>query len=255
MDNISHETTSDLSKSTKTEGTDASQALLAELRNELSYNSEPGSLFPVAGKRELPSDFQKWNLVIDASPNFPQSDRAGNLSVENGNKTGKASEAFRAQTEKILNALPADIRQVLQEKNVKVVVAQRFDIPSPPGALGVYDENTNTITISEKAQRGDPQEVLKATIYHEVGHAVDGKELSQSKNLEFQQALEADRNSLGRNNQKKLASFMQRDNHSSAESYAEAFAFRQIERLGGKVPEVFLKPFANTMAYLRKKYP
>lgn len=177
------------------------------------------------------------------------------IKIENGNKTGKVSDEFREKTEKIINALPEDVKQLLRKLDVKIVAAPGFDVPAPPGALGVFDDRTNTVTISERAHQGKPEEVISATAYHEVGHALDGVFLRESNDAKFQKALEADRKALSLAMKRSLVDYMSKDEDAYAESFAESFAYRQVERTGGKIPDQFLKLFQHTITYMRKKYP
>lgn len=193
------------------------------------------------------------DVAVEAKPDAAQ--KTPDIEIENGNKTGKASDEFTEKTAKIINALPEDVKQLMRSKGVKIVAAPGFDVPAPPGALGVYDDRSNTVTISERAHRAKPEEVLSATAYHEVGHALDGVILSESSDAKFQKALEADRKALSLAMKRSLADYMSKDENASAESFAESFAYRQVERTGGKIPDQFLKLFQHTITYMRKKYP
>lgn len=182
-------------------------------------------------------------------------EKVPDIKIENGNITGKVSDEFAEKTAKMINALPDDVKQQLRSKNVKIVAAPGFDVPAPQGALGVFNDKTNTVTISERAHLGKPDDVLSATAYHEVGHAIDGQALSESSDAEFQKALASDRKVLSIAMKRSLADYMSKDEDAYAESFAESFAYRQVERTGGKTPEQFLKLFQHTIAYMRKKYP
>ncbi len=193
------------------------------------------------------------DVALESKADSPK--KLQDIEVENGNKTGKVSDEFNQRTAKIINALPEDVKQLLRSKNVKVVSAPGFDVPAPPGALGVFDDRTNTVTISERAHEGKPEEVLSATAYHEVGHALDGLVLSESSDAKFQKALEADRKALSLAMKRSLVDYMSKNQDAYAESFAESFAYRQVERTGGKIPDQFLKLFQHTITYMRKKYP
>jgi hypothetical protein len=193
------------------------------------------------------------DVAIESKSDSTQ--KAPDIEVEAGNKTGKSSDQFKERTAKIINALPEDVKQLLRSKNVKIVAAPGFDVPAPPGALGVFDDRSNTVTISERAHLRRPDEVLSATAYHEVGHAIDGKALNLSSDAEFQKALAADRKALSLTMKRSLVDYMSKDEDAYAESFAESFAYRQVERTGGKIPAQFMKTFQHTIAYMRKKYP
>lgn len=176
---------------------------------------------------------------------------AGHITVLR-DENSRVSREFKTKVENYLNELPDDIKQTINKEKLKVEVIPY--VPASGGAIGRYSSWHNKFSISEQAVNKNPED-SQARIYQVLGLALDGSNQKESSNRDFQNAVIEDL----KNASPQTKEYMQKMFNSSrsgayANLFAEAFAYRQIERTGKAIPADVTKELANTLEYVRRRY-
>lgn len=202
-------------------------------------------------ERQKASRSQQDNLA-DALKESPENRY---IKVQSGSQwQEKASPAFQRKMEMAVNDLPAEMKKLIAENNVKITTTPEGGVSSP-GSTGTYDVALNEINLSERSLSKHPDDVNR-TIYELLAYALDGKKLKVSSDREFRNALIED---IKFADAKAKSYFNSEFKHSTAYGYsqihAKVFTQRQLEKGGQAIDEHTQRAYPNALAYMRKKYP
>jgi len=126
--------------------------------------------------------------VNDATAVKPTPAEKPLVEIENGNDTGKASKQFQDRMQKAFNNLPEDIKRFAAKYGVHIAVAPMAD-SNHPEAPGEYVPNT--VYISEKNLKDQPDALLNTVLRHEIAHSYDNL-TQRSFNRDFRNAVQDD---------------------------------------------------------------
>jgi hypothetical protein len=232
------------------------QEVLAHIQNGL----KPGTAFTPDIEVLVKSWISKSNsdteitadilsaAISKTAPKTSHIDRAGNVSKE-----------FVEKVQKTVNALPANVRKLLDDNQVRIVAANYLTdaLPSlrgqqprgwPPGSTwdnvdGIY-QGWQTVVIAEHHLNKDTKKEadnkdVEGVTRHEIGHAVNAWIGSFCNTRTFTKAYNADTAKITQADvQEKLKYFLQSGEGGRSETFAEIFAY-----LNGGVSRPHLAPY------------